>query len=208
MITGAQNVGKSTFINDFIAQWPTYKVADNSYREKLKADKKIKLNQEGDEESQVMIRDILIEQAQKYTKDEDIIFDRGIFDNLVYSLWLNSKGKASDEFIKSQIPIIRETLKLYDIIFFIPLLKNYNIPIVPSADGSRDLDPIFRDEIDVIMKSLEEQYQKGKRIFFPADDCPALIEIFGDRTQRIEMAKLYIAPSGKCYGEEDTLIKI
>lgn len=207
LITGSQNVGKSTYINDFLKEWPMYKLADNSYRDKLKEGKKVKLNQDGDEESQLLIRDVMIEQAQKYTKDENIIFDRGIFDNLTYSLWLNSQGKVSDNFIKEQIPIVRETLKLYDIIFFIPLLKNYNIPIVPSTDGTRDLDPIFRDEIDAIMKSLERQYQDGKRVFFPADDCPAFIQIWGTREQRIEMTKLYITPQGKCFGEEDSLIK-
>jgi len=206
--SAAQNMGKTTLINDFIKQWPMYKLADNSYRDKLKEGKKINLNKEGDAESQTLIRDAFIDQAAKYSKDEFIVFDRCLFDNLSYSLWLNSQGKVSDDYIKEQIPIIREAMKLYDIIFFIPILKNYNIPIVPSEDGTRDLDPMFREEIDTIMKSLEKQYQKGIKTFFPADDCPALIELFGTREQRIEMAKLYLKEDGKVYGEEESLIKL
>ena len=207
-ISSTSNMGKTTLIGDFLKEWPMYKLADNSYRDMLKAGKKINLNQEGDEASQTLIRDAFIDQAQKHSKDEFVIYDRCIFDNISYSLWLNSQGKVSDDYIKEQIPVIRESLKMYDIIFFIPILKNYDIPVVPSGDGTRDLDPVFRSEIDTIMKSLQKQYHVGKRVFFPKEDCPALVECWGTREQRIEMLKLYINKNGKVYGEEDTLIKL
>jgi len=206
-ISGTANQGKSTLIDDFIKTWPMYKKADNSYREVAKQNPAVKLNQEGNEKSQVIIRDALIDQATAHSKDENIIFDRCILDNFVYSMWLNAKGKVTDYFIEKQIPILHETLKLYDIIFFLPILDKYPIEIVEDEDGQRDLDPVFREEIDNLFKAIMADYWKrGRRTFFPSEDVPALIEIFGSREERIEMIKLYVNESGKPFGENDSLI--
>ena len=182
--SGTQCVGKSTLIEDFLKQWPMYKVAETSYRDKAKANPEIKLNQAGDEKSQEIIRDAIIDEVQAYSKDDKVIFDRCLFDNLAYTLWLNQKGKVSDDFVNQQIPIIREAFSLYDVIFFIPLTKHHEIEIVPSEDGQRDLDPVFRSEIDNIMKAIMSNYlDVKKRVFFPGEDCPAIIDhVFGDRT--------------------------
>ena len=206
--TGTANVGKSTLIEDFLKEWPMYKKADNSYREVAKKNPKVKLNQEGDEDSQKIIRDALIDQAQAYSRDENILFDRCVLDNLVYTLWLNSKGKVSDLFVEQQLPIVKESLALYDILFFIPLSAKYPIDIVPDEDGQRDLDPIFREEIDNIFKAvISNYYSLDKRVFWPKRDCPAVIEILGDRPTRVNMIKLYVTKDGKPYGEEDSLLK-
>jgi len=206
---GAQNLGKSTLIEEMLKVWPSYKKADNSYREVAKNDPRVKLNQGGTEESQVIIRDALIDQAISHSKDENVIFDRCILDNFVYSLWLNAKGKVSDLFIEKQIPILKESLKFYDIIFFIPKLEHYDIPIVPDKDGQRALDPIFQSEIDNLFKAVMTDYWKqGNRTFFPNDDCPAVIDIpVGPIEDRINLIKLYVKPDGNCFGEEDSLLK-
>ena len=208
-ITSAQNMGKTTLINDMIKQWPNFKAAGNSYREKAKQDKSVKLNKEGSEESQIIIRDALIDDLQQYDRKKDnVIHDRTLIDNLVYSMWLNANGKVSDLFIEQQVPIIKQALTYYDIIFFIPMMANYNIPIVPSVDGQRELDPVFREEIDNIFKAvLMDYWRKDGRTFFPNEDCPALIEVWGTREERIQMIKLYINEKGSFYGEEDSLLK-
>jgi hypothetical protein len=41
---------------------------------------------------------------------------------------------------------------------------------------------------------------------FPASDCPAIIEIFGNQEERIKMTELYLTESGKPYGEDQSLI--
>jgi len=207
-VSGTANVGKSTFINDFLKEWPIYKKADNSYREKVKKDPKVKLNKEGDEDSQKIIRDAIIDQAAAYTKKDNVVFDRCIFDYFAYTMWMNNYGKISDLFVEQQLPIVKETLKLYDIIFFIPLLDKYPIEIVPSEDGLRELDPQFRSEVDNIMKAMYSDYVKmdTKKVIFPNEDCPAMIELFGSREERIQMAKLYINANGKPFGESDSLI--
>jgi len=204
---GTSCVGKSTLINDFLKTWPNYALADKSYREKAKNNPKLKLNQAGDEESQVIIRDALIDQTQAYSRSQNILFDRCILDNIVYTMWLNYKGQISDLFVERQIPIVKETLKTYDIIFFIPMLAKYPIEIVPSEDGQRDTDPQFREEIDNLFKATLKDYYKQKRTFFPYEDCPAVIEIFGSPQERIQMIKLYLNENGLPYGEEQSLIK-
>jgi predicted ATPase len=208
-LSGAQNTGKSTLLNEFLKQWPMYKPADNSYREIAKKNSKVKLNTEGSEESQIIIRDAQIDQAMNHSKDENVIFDRCVLDNLVYSLWLNAKGKVTDLFIERQIPIIKEAFKFYDIIFFIPKLKDYDIPIVPDKDGQRCLDPIFQEEIDNIFKAVMTDYwKKDRRTFFPMEDCPAIIDILAGPVQdRLNIIKLYVKNDGNCYGEEDSLLK-
>jgi len=204
--SGAQNTGKSTVINDFLKTWTMYEKATESYRDKAKKNPTLKLNQEGDKESQVIIRDSLIDTAQLYDKESNVLFDRCVFDNLAYSLWLNAKGKVDDLFIRQQIPIIKNTMEFYDIIFFIPILDAYPVEIVKSEDGLRDLDPIFRQEIDYIMKALITDYRSKERKFFPNEDCPGIVEIYGNREERIEMIKLYVAETGKMYGEDQSLL--
>jgi len=204
--SGAQNTGKSTVINDFLETWPMYEKATESYRDKAKNSPTLKLNQEGNKESQTIIRDALIDTAQLYDKDSKVLFDRCIFDNLAYSLWLNARGKVTDLFIEQQIPIIKNAMEFYDIIFFIPVLDAYPVEIVESVDGLRDLDPVFRKEIDHIMKAMLTDYHSQKRKFFPNEDCPCIIELFGSPEERIQMIKLYVAENGGMIGEDENLL--
>lgn len=208
-VSAAQNMGKTTLINDFVKVFPNFKIAGNSYREKAKKEG-VKLNKEGDEASQKIIRDAIIDDLQQYDRKKDcVIHDRTILDYLAYTLWLNANGKVSDLFVEQQIPIVKNTLGFYDVIFFIPIVKGYDIPIVPSKDGQRELDPQYRIEMDNIFKAVITDYwKKDKRIFFPNDDCPAVIEVVGTREERIEMTKLYINPDegGKMYEEKDSLL--
>jgi len=68
---------------------------------------------------------------------------------------------------------------------------------------------MYRDEIDILFKSLMSAYLKQSNVYFPFKSelgCPAIIEIFGDRKQRIELSKLYITAEGKVYGEDESLL--
>lgn len=193
-ISGTANQGKSTFIKDFIKQWPQYSTPEVSYRELAKKND-IKINKQGDKKSQEIILNSLVDNALKYKKDDCVIHDRCVYDNLAYTLWLKSKeiGGLNDEFIHKSIQIAKETAKFYDIIFFTPILDQYPIEIVP--DGLRDTDPVFRSEIDYILKEIYGSYRSHTGGYFDFDDCPAVIELFGSREERIEMVKLYIDPS-------------
>jgi predicted ATPase len=202
-IIGTQNTGKTTFVNDFIKKWPMYKTLDKSYRDILK-EKKLPHSKNATEETQKVILDFLIDQVTESSKDDNIILDHSVLDCLAYSTWLCLNEKVSEKFLDQQRIIVRETLKLYDVLFFIPLTKA--APIKIQNDGFRETDPIFREEIDNIFKVFQESYHNGDGRVFPKDDTPAVIEIFGSPEERIKLTEFYITEDGKAYGEDQSLL--
>lgn len=201
-IVGSQNTGKSTFIEDFISNWPMYKKPEVTYRDIIDK-KKLQLNQSGNRESQFAILDALCEQAKDNADIEFCIHDRCVIDNLAYTMWLAAKdmGNVSPNDVTASIIQAQQALKYYDIIFFLPISAMSNIPIEERAN--RDTDENYRSEIDMILKAFNTDYTQQKGNVFPTEDCPAVIEIFGNREQRIALAAMYIKPNGKPYGEED-----
>lgn len=197
---GTQCNGKSTLIKEFLKRWPMYKEVKSTYRNLLKTGK-ITGNQEGTEESQKTILNAIIDDTQKATAkgDDFLVFDRCVMDNIAYSLWLNEKGKVSDEFIMDTKRIAFEAIRVFDIIFYLPLREE--IKIVPRK--GRDIDPIYRQEIDNIFRAIVGTYEKSAGIFFPKEDCPAVITLEGPPDLRIEQIPMYIKPSGKFFDEED-----
>lgn len=202
-VIGTQNIGKTTYINDFLKKWPMYKTPEKTYRDIIK-EKKLNCNENGDEESQKVILDCLVDQTIDSSKDDFIIMDRSVLDNLAYTSWLNLYGKVSDSFLEKTKTIVKETLKLYDVLFFLPITKFSNIEI--KDDGLRSIDPVYRQEIDTLFKAFQDSYNKGDGRVFPKDDSPALIEIFGNPEERIKMTELYITEKGLPYGEDQSLI--
>ena len=197
---GTQCNGKSTLIKGFLKKWPMYKEAKSTYRNLLKTGK-VTGNQEGTEESQKTILNCIIDDTQKaIAKEEDfLVFDRCVMDNIAYSLWLNERGKVSDEFIIDTKRIAYEAIKVFDIIFYLPLRDE--IKIVPKK--GRDINPEYRQEIDNIFRAIVGTYEKSLGIFFPKEDCPAVITLDGPPDLRIEQIPMYIKPSGRFFDEED-----
>jgi len=197
---GTQCNGKSTLIKEFIKRWPMYKEVKSSYRNLIKTGK-ITNNQEGTAESQKAILNAIIDDTQNaIAKDGDfLVFDRCVIDNIVYSLWLNEKGKVSDEFIMDTKRIAFEAVRVFDIIFYLPLREE--IKIVPKK--GRDLDPVYREEIDNLFRAVVGTQEKSQGIFFPKEDCPAVITLEGPPDLRIEQIPMYIKPSGKFFDEND-----
>jgi hypothetical protein len=216
-VSGANNMGKTTFVNDFLNAWPNYTKVDLSYRKKIQ--EKLgkdpdgtdyrSLSKLGSKENQEFIRDCMIDDITGYDRDKDnVIYDRGLFDNLMYSLYLcgvEAEGCDAD-WMKAQLPIFQEAFKSYDIILFTPLLEGYSTPVIPEGNEDLDREVVFRSECDNIFKALQQEYMDGKRNWLPAKDTPALIEIFGTQAERIQMTKLYINPDGTPYGEDEGLI--
>jgi len=200
---GTQNVGKTTFIKDFLKKWPMYSTPNKSYRDALK-DKNLSHSKSSNEETQTFILNFLVDQAIEYSKKDNVILDRCVLDVLAYSTWLNLNGKVSDNFLDQQRIIIREALKMYDVLFFFPLTKFS--PIEIENDGFRETDPVFREEVDTIFKVFGESYNRGDGRIFPTSDSPAFIEIYGNQEQRIQLANLYINDDGTAYGEDESLI--
>lgn len=202
-ISGTSGIGKSTLIADFLKTWPNYKTPESSYREFFKVNlypHSKNCNQEG----QWAILNHMIDEMQKYSKDDNVIFDRCPLDNLVYSLWASEKG-ASDldrDFIEKCIPIVKESMKHLDVIFFIPISKTSPVPIVDN--GIRETDPVYIEEIDSLFKAIFHLYQNNfdDNPFLPNDDCPAIIEIFGNPQERIMLLQQYLNVDGQVIGDE------
>jgi hypothetical protein len=202
-VCGTSCIGKSTYIKDFLKQWTMFETPNTSYRDILK-EKSLPHSGSGTEESQKIILDYLVEQAIQSSKKDFTILDRCVLDNFVYTSWLFLNGKISEKFLEESRILTRETLKLYDVLFFIPLTKVAPVKIV--EDELRDTDPQYRQEIDNIFKVYIESYRKSEGKIFPSEDCPAVIEIFGNPKERIKMTELYITNEGKPYGEDQSLL--
>jgi hypothetical protein len=151
-----------------------------------------------------MILNNMVDELQKYTSADYVLFDRCPLDNLAYSLWCYDKGVGGidDEFISKCIPIVRESLRLLDVVFFIPITKAS--PIVVVDNGTRETCMEYINEIDNILKSMTEQYNCAleRSVIFPKDDCPGIVEVFGKREERIYLIKQYLNENGDLFGAE------
>lgn len=201
-VCGTSCIGKTTYIRDFLKTWKNYKTPEKTYRDFID---KNHINKTGTEESQKAILNALVDQAIEYSKKDNVIFDRCVLDNLVYTSWLYFNDKVTEKFLDESRIIVRETLKLYDILFFIPITKV--APVEISEKETRETDLKYREEIDNIFKSFVSSYHKSEGKIFPSEDCPAVIDIFGSPEERIKVTQLYLTEEGNPYGEEQSLIK-
>jgi predicted ATPase len=202
-VSGTHCIGKSTFITDFLTNWTNYKTPVETYRNFIK-EKNYPHSKEGTEESQGEILNFLIEEAKQYTRKDNVIFDRCVLDNLAYSSWLFLNGKVSEKFLDQARLAVRREIQDFDIIFFLPITKFSEVDFKP--DEMRDSDPVYREEIDNIFKTFVKSYQQQDGRIFPVDDSPPIIEIFGNRIERIKLTELYVAKDGNPYSENDSLI--
>ena len=203
-ICGTANIGKSTLIKDFLNEWNMYGHEVRSYRDVLN-EKGLPHSKNTTKESQKAILDYMVDTLKEFKKGDKVIFDRCPLDNLVYSMWaMSQEGNDVDEdFVDECIPIVREALTNLDIIFFLPITKFNKIDIVEN--GERETDQKYIKEIDNFFKVLQRHYHEHPQDnpFFPRDDSPALIEVFGTPEERIAMIRLYIDAEGDLIGGTD-----
>jgi len=200
-ISGTGNQGKTTLINDFLQEWSNYKTESSTYRDKLEAEK-LPHSKEATKDTQWKILNHMIDEMQTFGAEDNIIMDRCPIDNLIYSLWCFEKGVGDidKEFIDKCIPLVCESMRNLDIIFFIPITKA--APVAIEEDGVRETDEVYIKEIDNIFKMIGAQHHEnnGRNPFFPKDDAPGWIEVFGDRQTRIAMIKQYLDADGDLIG--------
>lgn len=200
-ISGSGNQGKSTLINDFLQEWPNFKTESSTYRAKLVAEK-LPHSKDATKDTQWKILNHMIDEMQTLGSEDNIIMDRCPIDNLIYSLWCFEKGVGDidKEFIDKCIPLVCESMRNLDIIFFIPITKA--APVAIEEDGVRETDEVYIKEIDNIFKMIGAQHHEnnGRNPFFPKDDAPGWIEVFGDRQTRVAMIKQYLDADGDLIG--------
>jgi len=195
-ISGTACQGKSTLIKDFLEKWPSYKTLEKSYRDII-AEQGLDHSSTTNKDTQWAILNFMIDELQKTKKDDKIIFDRCPLDNIVYSIWSEAKkdSDVDEEFIKKCMPLVRESLRFLDIIFFTPITKVAPVELV--EDDLRDTNKQYIEEIDNIFKAVHRDYSNNpKSTFFVEEDRPAIIEVFGNRKERIELINLYLDNDG------------
>lgn len=206
-ITGCQGNGKSSLVNAFKAYWPMYESPEKNYKDVVR-DKGLNLNENGDIESQILIRDSLADQALDNAGKKYTIHDRCILDNFVHSLWLYEYEKLGDnntkitEFIETSIRLTRECMKFYDIIFWLPL----NPDIVVTEDEQRSGSDVYRQEIDNIFSSVYDNYKKNTGLLFDKEDQPTVIVLEGDLNRKIDTIRQYIGQDGDLIITENSVL--
>ena len=203
--SGAQGTGKTTLLRDFLTCWPQYKTLNKSYRDIIK-EKGLTHSSNTTEETQRVIRDWMYEEFKKNSKDDNVVYDRCLLDNLVYTLWMYRyiPGSISSTFVDESIDIMKESMRKLDIIFYIPADKcNFAL----EDDSFRDTNLVYRTQIDNIFKGLISEYKENfdKDVFWPKNDSPGVIDIFGDRQSRLLDIGDYIGTSGELIGDEHSI---
>ena len=193
-ISGTSNIGKQQFKQSLLKAFPQYKTPDTTYKHVIEAiyqKSKTEERETSGADIQWNILNYMIDEFQKFDRDDKVIFDGCTLDNILYSLYMMEKApgvsKIDSKFIDNCVPIVQESMKYLDIVFLLPITK---------AD---ETDRKFSDEdreINNLYGALHKQYLQGTSPFLPKDDQPAIIEVFGNDTQRLQIVKLYLDESG------------
>ena len=205
-ISGTAAQGKTTLINDFLKKYPNYTTPKKTYRDVISTDSHSKST---NKDTQWDILNFMVDSLTEHgDKDQYVIHDRCPLDNIVYSLWAHAKGEddnsINEKFIKKCIPLVRESMKFLDIIFFIPITNATEANI--EDDKFRETDVEYIQEIDNLFKAMHSGWQNPESQFFPREDRPGMIEVFGNPEERIKMIGFYVNDDGDMYGDKDSMV--
>ncbi len=171
-IIGPQNTGKTTFVGDLLKAFPHYTTPKHTYRDVVRK-RKLAINQKTGEESQREIRDFIFNQIKSF-QGENVVFDRSLLDNYVYSLAQHAKGKIGKRFIEETRKMVYVSLTHVDRLIFIPTAAGVDL----INDELRETDRLYIDYINKLF--LEEILELAR-----TSPIPIWI-ISGDRETRIE----------------------
>jgi nicotinamide riboside kinase len=141
-VIGPQNTGKSTFVKDFLEEFSHYVSPKESYRDVIES-KGLIVNQKSSLESQKEIRDFMFGQIRQ-NKEYNIIFDRCMIDNYVYTNVQYEKGEIPKWFVDETEAMMRDTLQQIDMYLFIPTAVS--VPLVD--DSTRDITASYIDTVN------------------------------------------------------------
>lgn len=195
-ISGTACQGKTTLIKDFLDLWKGYKTPEKTYRDII-IEQGLEHSSGTNKETQWAVLNFMVEELQKTSSLSNVIFDRCPLDNIIYSIWGSTREDSDidDKFIEKCLPVVREALRNLDIIFFTPVTKV--APVQIESDDLRETNKQYIEEIDNLFKAVYRDYAENPESqFFTKDDRPGIIEVFGNRKERIELIKLYIDNDG------------
>lgn len=179
-VIGPQNTGKSTFIKDFLKSFPEYKTPQTTYRDTIKKHK-LKINQLSGENSQRIIRDSMQKIFKENSKNKNIVFDRCMIDNYVYTKIQKDAGLISEEFARETYMMMLKELKKFDLYLFIPT----QLGVILKDDMLRDTDKSYIDKVNKefidVLFMLAKEFSLNIRV------------LSGTRKERIDKSKLFIS---------------
>jgi GTPase SAR1 family protein len=143
-VIGPQNTGKSTFIQDFLKEFPHYTSPQETYRDVIESNGLV-VNQKTSLESQKAIRDFMFGQI-RHNMEYNIIFDRCLIDNYIYTLAQYEKGEIPKWFVDETESMMHDTLRYVDMFIFIPTA--ISVPLVD--DATRDITMEYIDTINAL----------------------------------------------------------
>jgi hypothetical protein len=185
----ASSVNQAGFIDEFIKIWPKYKRISPQIN-----------YTEGSIDSHIKLLDSLIDEALKYKKDEYIIHEYSIIDGLCNIFMLGAYDQIPQSIINKSILLAKNALHFYDLILYIPVIMNENMP--------EDV-----QQLENFYSVINQNYIEGKEWLFEfssPDGTSAMVEIFGTLPEKLQMVKLYLNESGNPYGSDskDSLISL
>ena len=203
-VTGTDGIGKTTYIKDMMSGWNNYTCPEYSFHQDIQDLRDGQFTK--DKQQQVM--DSINDTLKQYGKSDNVIYDRGPVDCLAYSLYGNNTGTdCDDKFIEDLMEQVKNSLRMIDLIFFIPITTTSSIDLVKNAQ-EKEAEYITSDfivEIDNIFKSIYNHWDLPETPYVIYDDKPHVLEVFGTPEERLHITSMYINPQGDMYGESNIL---
>lgn len=180
-VSGTHFIGKSTLIEDFIKLHPDYKKIEEPYYKMSEGQEQ---SLEPSFESVVEQLDYSIAELNKYSKHANIIFDRSPIDFIAYAMCIADQDDIDihDTEIAERFEEIKSALNHLDLIIFLPITKENTIEYTEENPG-------YRKRAD---KNFKKLYRDEIYDIFPRYGHPRIIEIWGERLERIKKIETYL----------------
>lgn len=182
-VSGTHFIGKTTLIEDFIKHHPEYKVELEPYY-KLQEEKEMELALEPSLDSLLEQLDYSIEQVNQSANEKNIIFDRCPVDFIAYAMCALAEDELdiNDTEIAERFDDVKDALNNLDLIIFLPITKENSIEYSEENPG-------YRKKADKYFKKI---YRDEICDIFPRYGHPKIIELWGDRAERIKKLESYL----------------
>ena len=182
-ISGTHFIGKTTFIQDFIKIHPDYKWEMEPYSI-LQGENPTEFSEEPSLESLIEQLDYSIDQLNQSADESNLIFDRCPIDFIAYALWtLRQDGiDIHNSEISERFDQIKEALSTLDLIAFLPITTEHLVDYTEENSA-------YRKAIDTGFKKI---YRDDLYDLFPEYGHPRIIEIWGDRLDRVRKLESYL----------------
>ncbi|MGD9592385.1 MAG: AAA family ATPase [Candidatus Berkiella sp.] len=182
-VSGTHFIGKSTFIAEFVKKHPEYRSEVEAYY-LLQDQKPMELSLEPSLDSLLEQLDCSIDQLNKSANQQNIIFDRSPVDYLAYAMHILEEDHISvhDSEISERFEDIKAALNHLDLIVFMPISNENSIEYTEE-------NPEYRKAVDKCFKKI---YRDDIWDIFPSYNHPKIIEMTGDRHNRIAKIQKFI----------------